>query len=169
MTEANAIRDRPVQKIARTVLKEQVGEDLFVWDGLSTTEVVAGCTEPQMELEVAERRLELKRKTVDWDFQIAERRIDLAERWMEAMEKIDPKWREDDRLQTHAKDLLCSAATLESLPLDTQSDCVKCHDSPPPPAPERADKVWQGRHCEHGRRRYRCALCSEHDRCKKKH
>ncbi len=40
-------------------------------------------TGERMELELAERRFDLKRKSEDWDLQVAERRIELVERQIE--------------------------------------------------------------------------------------
>jgi hypothetical protein len=66
---ANAAQDGPVQQIARAALAEQAAED----------RIEAGeC----LELEVADRRLALKRKAEEWDLELAERRMRLTERQM---------------------------------------------------------------------------------------
>ena len=126
---ANAAQDGPVQQIARAALAEQAAED-----GIEAGEC--------MELEVADRRLVLKRKAEEWDLELAERRmrlterqmalehnkttfeltlsqsiqqqkLELADRWMECMERLDPNWRADARLQLQAKDRLCNAHMIE--------------------------------------------------------
>ena len=68
-------------------------------------------------LELAERRLELKRKTEDWQQSLIERqmalpltiqrqKLELAEYWLKCMQAIDPDWRDDKRLCMQAKDRL---------------------------------------------------------------
>ena len=90
-----------------------------------------------LELEVAERRFALKRKAENWKLEVAERRmrlaerqmtleqqkmtfehtlshsiqnqkLDLAERLMQCMHRLDANWRADRRLLVQAKDWLCS-------------------------------------------------------------
>jgi len=108
---ANAAQDGPVQQIARAALAEQAAED----------RIEAGeC----LELELAERRLALKRKAAELDLEVAERRMKLkreaeewelqvADRWMESMERLDPNWRADARLQLEAKNRLCNVYMIE--------------------------------------------------------
>jgi hypothetical protein len=122
---ANAAQDGPVQQIARAALAEQAAED----------RIEAGeC----LQLDVADRLLASKRKAEEWDLELADRRmrlterqmaleqqkttfeltlsqsiqqqkLELADRWMECMERLDPNWRADARLQLQAKDRLCNA------------------------------------------------------------
>jgi len=99
-------------------------------------------TGERMELELAERRFDLKRKSEDWDLQVAERRIELVERqierqmtlplgiqkqkldmacnWMACTEQMNPDWRADPRLQRQAQDLLCNAFLIEPRLATTQ-------------------------------------------------
>lgn len=91
-----------------------------------------------LELELAERRLELKRKAEDWEQSLVERQTTLMERqttlkerqtalpltiqrqklelaatWVACMQQINPDWRADARLQLQAQDRLSSAFLLE--------------------------------------------------------
>ena len=77
-----------------------------------------------MELELAERRLELKRKAEDWEQTLMERqttlkmtqmalpltiqrqKLELAATWVACMQQINPDWRADARLQLQAQDRL---------------------------------------------------------------
>ena len=77
-----------------------------------------------LELELAERRLELKRKAEDWEQSLVERQTTLKERqtalpltiqrpkrelaatWVACMQQINPDWRADARLQLQAQDRL---------------------------------------------------------------
>ena len=99
-------------------------------------------TGERMELELTERKLDLKRKAEDWELQVAERRIELVERqmtleqrqieqqmtlpltvqkqklelacsWVACMQQINPDWRADARLQLQAQDRLCNAFLIE--------------------------------------------------------
>jgi hypothetical protein len=96
----------------------------------------------RMELELTDRKLDLKRKAEDWELQVAERRIELVERqmtleqrqieqqmtlpltvqkqklelacsWVACMQQINPDWRADARLQLQAQDRLCNAFLIE--------------------------------------------------------
>jgi len=82
---------------------------------------------------LAERRMMLKREAEEWELELAQRRLEqtlsqsnekqklaiqqqkleLADRWMECMERLDPNWRADARLQLQAKDRLCNAHMIE--------------------------------------------------------
>lgn len=91
-----------------------------------------------LELELAERRLELKRKAEDWEQSLVERQTTLMERqtalkerqtalpltiqrqklelaatWVQCMQQVNPDWRADARLQLQAQDRLSSAFLLE--------------------------------------------------------
>ena len=81
-------------------------------------------TGERMELELAERRFDLKRKSEDWDQSLRERqmtlplgiqkqKLDMADHWMKYMQRLDPDWRADPRLQRQAQDLLCNAFLIE--------------------------------------------------------
>jgi hypothetical protein len=70
-----------------------------------------------LELELAERRLELKRKAEDWEQSLVERqmalpltiqrqKLELAATWVACMQQINPDWRADARLQLQAQDRL---------------------------------------------------------------
>jgi hypothetical protein len=62
---------------------------------------------PPAELdEMSGLRLALKRKAEDSELQVAERKLQLTERFMTCMEKFDPQWRNDILLQMKAKTLL---------------------------------------------------------------
>ncbi len=84
-----------------------------------------------MELELAERRLELKRKAEDWEQSLMERqmtlkmtqmtlpltiqkqKLELACNWVACMQQINPDWRADARLQLQAQDRLSNAFLIE--------------------------------------------------------
>jgi hypothetical protein len=88
-----------------------------------------------LELELAERRLELKRKAEDWEQSLVERhedwrqslmerqmalpltiqrqKLELAATWVQCMQQVNPDWRADARLQLQAQDRLSSAFLLE--------------------------------------------------------
>jgi hypothetical protein len=95
-----------------------------------------------MELEVADRRLALKRKAEEWELEVQDRRLklterqmaleqqkttfeqtlqqsiqkqklELAEHWLRCMQALDPDWRDDKRLCMQARDRLCSAHLIE--------------------------------------------------------
>jgi len=84
-----------------------------------------------LELELAERRLELKRKAEDWEQSLMERqttlkerqmalpltiqrqKLELAANWVACMQQINPDWRADARLQLQAQDRLSSAFLIE--------------------------------------------------------
>ena len=112
--EANAARDGPVQQIARAALAEQATEERAGGGPATAGQVVAGeC----LELELAERRLELKRKAEDWEQSLVERqmalpltiqrqKLELAATWVACMQQINPDWRADARLQLQAQDRL---------------------------------------------------------------
>jgi hypothetical protein len=132
---ANAARGGPVQQIARAALAEQAAEDrAAIEDARPNGE--------RMELELTDRKLDLKRKAEDWELQVAERRIELVERqmtleqrqieqqmtlpltvqkqklelacsWVACMQQINPDWRADARLQLQAQDRLCNAFLIE--------------------------------------------------------
>jgi hypothetical protein len=86
-------------------------------------------TGERMELELAECPFDLKLKSEDWDLQVEERRIELVERqmtlplsiqkqkladhWVESMQRLDPDWRADARLQLQAKDMVCNTHMIE--------------------------------------------------------
>jgi len=81
-------------------------------------------TGERMELELAERRFDLKRKTEDWDQSLRERqmtlplsiqrqKLDLACNWVACMQQVNPDWRADARLQLQAQDRLCNAFLIE--------------------------------------------------------
>jgi hypothetical protein len=110
--KANAAQDGPVQQIARVARADQAAEDQAVIEAVG--QVVAPSGE-LVDLELAERRFELKRKTEDWGQSLKERqmtlekqKLELADNLMESMQSLDPDWRADTWLQLHAKDLLCS-------------------------------------------------------------
>jgi hypothetical protein len=88
-------------------------------------------TGERMELELAERRFDLKRKSEDWDQSLRERqmtlplgiqkqKLDMACNWMACTEQINPDWRADPRLQRQAQDLLCNAFLIEPRLATTQ-------------------------------------------------
>jgi hypothetical protein len=85
-------------------------------------------TGERMELELAERRFDLKRKIEDWDQSLRERQIELqmtlplsiqkqklelACNWVACMQQINPDWRADTRLQLQAQDRLCNAFLID--------------------------------------------------------
>ena len=126
--EANAGRDGPVQQIARAALAAQATEERAGGAPATAGQVVAGeC----LELELAERRLELKRRAEDWEQSLVERQTTLKERqtalpltiqrqklelaatWVQCMQQVNPDWRADARLQLQAQDRLSSAFLLE--------------------------------------------------------
>ena len=136
---ANAARGGPVQQIARAALAEQAAEDRAA---IETVGPVVAPTGERMELELTDRKLDLKRKAEDWELQVAERRIELVERqmtleqrqieqqmtlpltvqkqklelacsWVACMQQINPDWRADARLQLQAQDRLCNAFLIE--------------------------------------------------------
>jgi hypothetical protein len=63
----NAAQNGPVQQIAQAALSEQAAEDRAAVGGAAIEAVGQAPTGQIMELELAERRLELKRKCEDWD------------------------------------------------------------------------------------------------------
>lgn len=60
----------------------------------------------EVDEQVSGLRLALKRKAEDSELQLAERKLQLTERFMTCMEKFDPQWRNDFLLQMKAKALL---------------------------------------------------------------
>ena len=112
-------------------------------------------TGERMELELAEQRFELKRKTEDWGQSLKERqmslewhRLELADGLMESLQGLDPDWRADTRLQLHAKDLLCSTH-IESRHTVQKIEHAQALDA-------QRGTVWRGKKCPHGKRAYRC-------------
>ena len=123
-------------------------------------------TGERMELELAEQRFELKRKTEDWGQSLKERqmsleqslkerqmslewrRLEFADGLMESLQVLDPDWRAEMRLQLHAKDLLCSTH-IESRHTVQKIEHAQALDA-------QRGTVWRGKKCPHGKRAYRC-------------
>ena len=115
----------------------------------------AALTGELVDLELAERRFELKRKTEDWGQSLKERqmsfewrRLELADGLMESLQGLDPDWRADTRLQLHAKDLLCSTH-IESRDTVQKIEHAQALDA-------QRGTVWRGKKCPHNKRAYRC-------------
>ena len=115
----------------------------------------AALTGELVDLELAERRFELKRKTEDWDQSLKERqlmidkqKLELADSLMESLQDLDPDWRADTRLQLHAKDLLCSTH-IESRDTVQKIEHAQALDA-------QRGTVWRGKKCPHNKRAYRC-------------
>jgi hypothetical protein len=72
-------------------------------------------TERQMALEQQKMALEQQKTTFEQTLSqsIQQQKLELADRWMECMERLDPNWRADARLQLQAKDCLCNAHMIE--------------------------------------------------------
>ena len=94
--------------------------------GAAAGEAAAQITNEQHQVELAERRHELKRKVDDWDLSMTERqmslpsvieqkKLDNTHQWISLMERLDPNWRQDARLQLQAKDRLCTAHLITPL------------------------------------------------------
>jgi hypothetical protein len=151
--KANAVQDGPVQQIARAALADQAAGDRAAIEAVG--QVVAPSGE-LVELELAERRFELKRKTEDWGQSLKERqlmiekqKLELADSLMASLQGLDPDWRADPRLQQHAKDLLCSTH-IESRHTVKKIEHAQALDA-------QRGAVWRGKQCPHGRRLYRCS------------
>jgi hypothetical protein len=150
---ANAARDGPVQQIARAALADQAAGDRAEIEAVGEHTALTG---ELVDLELADRRFELKRKTEDWGQSLKERqmslewhRLELADGLMESLQGLDPDWRADTRLQLHAKDLLCSTH-IESRDTVQKIEHAQALDA-------QRGTVWRGKKCPHGRRGYRCS------------
>jgi len=103
--------------------------------GAAAGEAAAQITGEVAEMQLEERRLELKRKAEDWEMTLEERKFALkmqmrqweatlpcvveekklanAAQFMSLMDALDPDWRQDKRMQLQAKDRLASAHLFE--------------------------------------------------------
>jgi hypothetical protein len=157
--KANAVQDGPVQQIARAALADQAAGDRAAIEAVGEHTALTG---ELVDLELDERRFELKRKTEDWGQSLKERgqslkerqmslewrRLELADGLMESLQGLDPDWRADTRLQLHAKDLLCSTH-IESRHTVQKIEHAQALDA-------QRGTVWRGKKCPHGKRAYRC-------------
>jgi hypothetical protein len=95
-----------------------------------------GPTREFMELEVQERRFELKRKAEDWDQSLRERQIILqkqklehVDHFIETTTRVNPDWRADARLAVQAQDLLCKAFSIEPRLVTAQGSAAPAADT----------------------------------------
>jgi hypothetical protein len=142
-----------MQQGARAAMAYQAAGDRAAIEAVGEHTALTG---ELVDLELAERRFELKRKTEDWDQSLKERqlmidkqKLELADSLMESLQGLDPDWRADTRLQQHAKDLLCSTH-IESRHTVKKIEHAQALDA-------QRGAVWRGKQCPHGRRFYRCS------------